>query len=179
MCETTLAMLKVNKKGTRSNARNYLGETKFFISTSLKSLSYFCHCYSILFLSLYLNFHLDSLHRHPNSPHFCISIQIPCILTMIPRTRIPIPFLAFPPLFSAFSSCRSTIPQFGFCRQPAQFDSLLRIYFWKIVALVQKRTLLFYNFKTIRLFSYRQHVYSISHDYQNRSFEIYSLNILS
>ena len=33
------------------------------------SIYHFCCC-SMLFLPLYLSFHLDSLHRHPDSPHF-------------------------------------------------------------------------------------------------------------
>ena len=31
---------------------------------------YHFHCYSVSFLSLYLSFHFDSQHRHPDSPHF-------------------------------------------------------------------------------------------------------------
>ena len=50
-------------------------------------------------------------------PHiFRISTQIPGIPTLIFRTRIPIPFLAFPSLLFAFFSFRSPIPHFGFYR---------------------------------------------------------------
>ena len=31
---------------------------------------YHFHCYSLSFLLLYLSFNFDSLHRHPDSPHF-------------------------------------------------------------------------------------------------------------
>ena len=31
---------------------------------------YHFHCYSMPFLPLYLSFHIDSLHRYPDSPHF-------------------------------------------------------------------------------------------------------------
>ena len=50
-------------------------------------------------------------------PHiFCFSTQIPRIPTLISRTRIPILFVVFLPLFSAFPSFRSPIPHFGFYR---------------------------------------------------------------
>ena len=45
-------------------------ETKFIILNSLESSVYHFHCYSMIFLPLYLSFHLHSLHRHPDSPHF-------------------------------------------------------------------------------------------------------------
>ena len=35
------------------------------------------HCFPILFLLLYLSFHLDSVHHHPDFPHISISTQIP------------------------------------------------------------------------------------------------------
>ena len=55
-------------------------------------------------------------------PHnFRISTQIPHIPTLILRTRIPIPFLAFPPLFSGIPSFWSPIPHFGFYRYSTQF----------------------------------------------------------
>ena len=53
----------------------------------------------------------------PLIPHiFPISNQIPHIPTLVPRTRIPIPFLAFSPLFSVFHPFRSSIPYFDFYR---------------------------------------------------------------
>ena len=42
------------------------------------------------FLPLYLSFHLDSLYRHPDFHIFCISTQIPRILSLIPHTHNPI-----------------------------------------------------------------------------------------
>ena len=74
---------------------------------------------------------------------FCISTQIPHIPTLILRTRLPIPFLAFPPLFSALPSFRYPIPHLTFTDSLFSLYSL-RIYFRKTVALVQKRTLLFF-----------------------------------
>ena len=35
------------------------------------------HCFSMSFLLLYLSFHLDSLHHHPDSLHLLYSTQIP------------------------------------------------------------------------------------------------------
>ena len=52
---------------------------------------------------------------------FHISTQILCLPTLIPCIRILVPFLAFPPLLSAFPSVHSPILHFDFCRQPAQF----------------------------------------------------------
>ena len=53
--------------------------------------------------------------------NFCISSQIIRISMLILRARIPIPFLAFQPLFSTFPSFLYPIPYFGYFRQPAQF----------------------------------------------------------
>ena len=47
------------------------------IFTSLHSLNSSFQCFPIWFLLLYLSFHLDSLHRHPDFPHFRISSKIP------------------------------------------------------------------------------------------------------
>ena len=95
-------------------------EIKFIILTSPQSFNYF--------LPLYLRFHLDSLHHHPDFPYFCISTQFPCIPTLILCTRIHISFLAFRPLFSAFPTFRSPIPHFPFNRQPAQFVFFLKLF---------------------------------------------------
>ena len=49
-------------------------ETKLLQMCSFSLLStlwiYHFHCFSVSFLPLYLSFHLDSLHRHPDSPQF-------------------------------------------------------------------------------------------------------------
>ena len=96
---------------------------------------YYSNCYSMSFLPLYLSFLLDSLHHHPDSLTF---FRIP---TLIPCTRIIIPFLAFPLLFSAFPSFRSPIPILVFTDSLPSLQ-FLRICFSKIVALVQKVTFL-------------------------------------
>ena len=70
------------------------------------------NCYSMSFLLIYLSFHFDSLVATLIPRIFSIFIQIPCIPTLIPRTRILFSFLAFPPLFSAFPSFCSPIPPF-------------------------------------------------------------------
>ena len=87
----------------------------------LSNLSiYHFRCYSMLFLPLYLSFHLDSPHRHPDSPHF--SYFHPDSPNS-PYSVLQFPILAFTDsLLSLYS---------------------LRIYFRKIVALVQKWTLPF------------------------------------
>ena len=82
---------------------------------------YHFNSYSMSFLPLYLSFHLDSLRRHPDSPHFShfhpdfrISLLNP------PHLHIHL-ILAFPPLFSTFPLFRSPIPYFCFYRKPALF----------------------------------------------------------
>ena len=49
-------------------------ETKLLQMCSFSPLStlwiYHFHCFSVSFLPLYLSFHLDSLHHHPDSPQF-------------------------------------------------------------------------------------------------------------
>ena len=59
------AQTKFTRKAT-----GQMRETKFIIVTSLQSSIYHFRCYSMLFLPLYFSFHLDTLHRHPDSPFF-------------------------------------------------------------------------------------------------------------
>ena len=67
-------------------------------------------------------FSLNSLHFHPNSPHFFyFTTQIPYILTLISCISISISFLTFQPLFSAFSLFRSLFGHFGFYKETTQF----------------------------------------------------------
>ena len=84
-------------------------ETKFIIFTSLLSFNLSSPLLLILCIATVI------LHI------FRIFTQIPCIPRLILRTRIPILFLAFPPLFSACPSFLSPIPHFEFHRQPTQF----------------------------------------------------------
>ena len=96
-------------------------ESKVIILTSLQSFNYHFRCYSMLLLQLYLSFHLGSLHRHSDSPHFLYFHPDSPHSTAILHTRIPIPFLVFPPLLSTFPPFRSPMPHFGFYRYHAQF----------------------------------------------------------
>ena len=112
----------------------------------LSNLSiYYFRCYCRLFLPLYLSFYLKSLHRHPDSPHLLYfhphfphshadsphlhSHPIPCIPTLILRISL-IPF-SNSPFWLLQIACSVCI--------------FLRIYFRKIDALVQKRTLPFFT----------------------------------
>ena len=74
---------------------------------------YHFHCYSMSFLPLYLNFHLDFLHRHPDSPHF--AYFYPDSLHSLADSPHPHshPLLTLPPLFSGF-------PWFRFLFWPLQ-----------------------------------------------------------
>ena len=58
-------------------------ETKFIILTSLQSFNLSFPLLFHVISTVILTFHLDSLHRHPDSPYFCISTQIPRIPTLI------------------------------------------------------------------------------------------------
>ena len=107
-------------------------ETKFIILNFLQSLIHHFHCYIMSFLPLYLSFHLHSLHRYHDSPHFlyfhpdshhCHAnslYSIPILHSTLILRIFLIPIFKY--LLSLYSS---------------------RIYFRKIVALVQKPTLPF------------------------------------
>ena len=57
---------------------NFYKCVHFLLFSLLSTLwIYHFHCFPISFLLLYLSFHLDSPHRHPNFPHFRIFTQIP------------------------------------------------------------------------------------------------------
>ena len=80
------------------------------------SIAILCHFYRYPYVSTLIHCIATPI------PHiFCVLTQSPHIPTMFPHTRIHFPFLAFPPLFSAFLSFRSLILHFGFYTYPAQF----------------------------------------------------------
>ena len=87
-------------------------ETKFFQMCSFSSILTSLH--SFLNLSFPLLFYVIStaIPKFRDSPWFTVIPRIFRISTQIPW--ISIPFLAFLPLFSAFSSFCSPIPHFGF-----------------------------------------------------------------
>ena len=97
-------------------------ETKFLQMCSFSIILTSVHLFPVLFYIIsttILKFPQCTATLIPNN--FCISTQSTRIPTLIPCTRIPIPFLVFPPLFSAFLSFPYPIPHFGYYRQPAQF----------------------------------------------------------
>ena len=117
--------------------------THFLLFWLLSTLwIYYSHRYSMTILPLYLSFHFHSLHRHPDPTFFCISAQIPRIPTLVSRTHIPIPFLAFPLLFFTFSSFHFPILILAYTDSLPTLKSF-RIFLRKIVALIQKQTLPF------------------------------------
>ena len=138
-------MPKFNNKGTRSVRVNFYKCAHFVLFWLLSTIwIYHFNCYSMSFLPIYLIFHLDSLHCHPDSPHSSHVHPDSFILALILCAHIPIPFLAFPP-FSPHSP--HSIPQFP---SLTFTDSLLNFYsfstyfrylFILIVALVKKQTL--------------------------------------
>ena len=114
-------------------------ETKFIL-TSLQSFN----------LSFPLLFHviqtaiLDSLHRHPDAPHFSYFHPDFPPSMLIFRTSIPSLFLAFPPVFSVLPSFCSSIPHFGFYRQPAQFMFFKNLFYETSCFSSKTNTPLFY-----------------------------------
>ena len=140
-------MCEMGQKLTRQ-APDQMSETKFLqmclFSVALPSFHSLNLSFPLLmsFPRLYFSFHLYSLDRHPNFPHF---------LHFHPdsshsHTDSPYPNSQLTPriptLILAFSSFRSQIPHFDFYRYPAQLV-FVKIYFRKVVALVKKQTLLF------------------------------------
>ena len=117
-------------------------ETNFIIFTSPQSFDLSFRCYSMLFLPLYLRFHLDSCITTLIRDIFCISTQIPRIPTLILRTAFPSHSSHFHPYSPHFPH---SVLQFSILAFTDSLLSLysLRIYFRKIVALVQKWTLPF------------------------------------
>ena len=100
---------------------------------------YHFHCYSVSFLLLYLSFHFDSQHRHPDSPHFShFHPDSPHSHADSPNPHsLPIPRIPalIPPHFP------HSVPQFLILVFTHSLLSLkfLRICLRKIVALIQKR----------------------------------------
>ena len=103
------------------------------------NLSFTIIIYYMSFLPLYLTFHLDSLHRHPNSlilHMFAFLPRFPVFPRWFPTPIFPSHSshsLPYSPHFPHF------VPQFPVLPFT---DSLRIIYFRKIVASVQQRTLL-------------------------------------
>ena len=103
------------------------------------NLSFTIIIYYMSFLPLYLTFHLDSLHRHPNSlilHMFAFPPRFPVFPRWFPTPIFPSHSshsLPYSPHFLHF------VPQFPVLPFT---DSLRIIYFRKIVASVQQRTLL-------------------------------------
>lgn len=93
----------------------------FWIFSDL--LIYHFHCYSLLFLSLYLRLHLDPCIVTLISNILRISTQILHIPTLIPHSTQPHshPIPGFLSLLSAFHSCHCPILHFGFYREATQF----------------------------------------------------------
>ena len=103
-------------------APDQMCETKFLQMCSFSIILTSVHLFPVLFYIIsttILKFPQCTATLIPNN--FCISTQSTRIPTLIPCTRIPIPFLVFPHLFSAFLSFPYPIPYFGYYRQPAQF----------------------------------------------------------
>ena len=121
-------MSRVKKKGTRSNVWNKRF-TNVLIFYSLHSLNLSFSLLSYVIATAILKIPHGSLHHHPDSPQFHISIRILRIPTLIPRNCIPIPFLTFPPLFSVFPLFHFPIPLFGFYRQLAQFVTFKNLFY--------------------------------------------------
>ena len=105
-------MPTVNKKSTRANLWNWVITnvlTFYYFDLSplfefIISIAILCHFYLCTYVSIYIATLIPLI--------FGISTHIICIPTLILRAHIPISFLAFPPLFSAFPSFRSQISQF-------------------------------------------------------------------
>ena len=115
-------------------------ENMFIILSSLQSFNLHFRYYYLLFLPLYLSFYLDSLHQHPDSPHFSY------FHPDSPHSHAESPLPHFHPI-PHISTLILRISLISFSNSPFT-DSLLslyslRIYFSKIDILVQKRTLSF------------------------------------
>ena len=81
---------------------------------------------------------------------FRISTQIPRIATLILRTRILIPFLAFPPLFFGIPLFCSPTPHFGFYRYSTQFIFFKHLFQENSCLSSKSNTPLFYYCITLR-----------------------------
>ena len=120
-------MPKVNK------AQNQMWQTKFLQMWSFFIILTSLHSSSLSFPLLFYVISTAILKFPP---------QISGIPTLIPRTRIPIPFLVFPSSFSAFPSFHSHIPILVFTESLLSCN-LVRIYLRKLVVLNQNRILPF------------------------------------
>ena len=120
-------------------------ESKFIILTPLQSFNYHFRCYSMLLLQLSLSFHLGSLHRHADSPHF---FAFPPRFPAFPRQFSTPAFLSHAsyshPYYPHFHHFVLQCPILAFTGTMLSLY-FLRIYFRKIVALVQKQTLPFFT----------------------------------
>ena len=92
VCTCPNSIIKTEKhcaKYVQSETKNKFCKTKcvklnfykcvhflLFLLLSTCWIYHFC-CLPISFLLLYLSFHLDSVHHHPDFPHISISTQIP------------------------------------------------------------------------------------------------------
>ena len=144
----------LNTQKLTRKALGQIREAKFIILTSLQSFNLSFPRYSMLFLPLYLSFHLDSLQRHSDSQHFLyFHLDFPHFHadSLHPHSH-PISHI---PTLSLHISV-STFPSPHFPHSVLQFPILaltnsllsfysLRSYFRKIVALAQKRTLPFFT----------------------------------
>ena len=107
----------------------------FWIFSDL--LIYHFHCYSLLFLSLYLRLHLDPCIVTLISNILRISTQILHIPTLIPHSLIPIPFPAFCPCYPHFTHAIAQFSILVFTERLLSLQSL-RIYLRRVDDLVKK-----------------------------------------
>ena len=114
-------------------------ETNFIILTSLQSFNFHFRCYSILFLPLYLSFHLDSLHHHPDSPHFFLfQPRFPAFSRWFSAAAFPSHSLHSHPCPLHFPHSVLQFPIMAFTDSLLSLYSL-RIYFRKIVDLLMDK----------------------------------------